>query len=61
MGVAPQSVHDPAALGRAETGSWKITSQRKNRFVIGATRTGSPTTCSRAWRTLPAAATGALS
>ena len=40
MGVAPQSVHDPAALGRAETGSWKMTSQRKNRFVIGATRTG---------------------
>lgn len=40
MSVAPQSVHEPASLGMAETGSHKMTSQRKNRFVIGATRTG---------------------
>ena len=38
--IAPQSVHDPAPFGRKETGDWKMTSLRVNRFTIGMTRWG---------------------
>ena len=38
--IAPQSVHDPAPVGRKETGSWKMASLRRNRFTIGQTRSG---------------------
>jgi hypothetical protein len=38
--IAPQSVHDPAPFGRKETGDWKMTSMRVNRFTIGMTRWG---------------------
>jgi len=38
--IAPQSVHDPAPFGRMETGGWKMTGLRQNRFTIGMTRWG---------------------
>jgi hypothetical protein len=38
--IAPQSVHDPAPFGRQETGGWRMTVQRQNRFTIGMTRWG---------------------
>jgi hypothetical protein len=38
--IAPQSVHEPAPEGLTESGSWKMTSLRKNAFVIGETRSG---------------------
>jgi hypothetical protein len=38
--IAPQSVHEPAPEGMTESGSWKMTSLRKNTFVIGETRSG---------------------
>jgi len=40
ISLAPQSVHEPAPFGKTETGAWKMISLRKNRFTIGATRTG---------------------
>jgi hypothetical protein len=40
MALAPQSVHDLAPHSRTETGQWKMTSLRRNRLTIGATRTG---------------------
>jgi hypothetical protein len=40
MSIAPQSVHDAAPFGRTESGSWKMIVLRRNRFTIGATRTG---------------------
>jgi hypothetical protein len=40
MGLAPQSVHDPAAFGCQESGGWKMTSLRQNRFTNGMTRWG---------------------
>jgi hypothetical protein len=39
-GIAPRSVHDPAPAGRKETGEWKMTDLRVNRFTIGKTRWG---------------------
>ena len=38
--IAPQSVHDPAPFGRKETGEWKMTGLRQNRFTTGMTRWG---------------------
>ena len=38
--IAPQSVHEPAPFGRMETGGWKMTGLRQNRFTIGMTRWG---------------------
>jgi hypothetical protein len=38
--IAPRSVHEPAPIGKSETGAWKMLPQRVNAFVIGATRTG---------------------
>lgn len=38
--IAPQSVHDPWAFGRKETGEWKMASLRVNRFTNGMTRWG---------------------
>jgi len=40
MATAPRSVHDPFILGRTETGGWQTTTARRNRFVIGETRSG---------------------
>jgi hypothetical protein len=40
LSIAPQSVHSPAAIGRAETGSWKMLPLRANCFIIGMTRSG---------------------
>jgi len=40
MDLAPQSVHDPAPFGRKETGAWKMTTLRLNRFTNGMTRWG---------------------
>ena len=40
MALAPQSVHDPAPFGKLESGSWKMTSLRKNRFTNGESRSG---------------------
>lgn len=40
VSIMPQSVHEPMAIGRTETGQWKMLPQRANCFVIGATRTG---------------------
>jgi hypothetical protein len=38
--IAPQSVHQPAPLGLSESGSWKMTTLRRNSFIIGTTRSG---------------------
>lgn len=38
--LAPQSVHDKAVDGLAETGEWMFTPMRINGFVIGRTRSG---------------------
>jgi hypothetical protein len=40
MGLAPQSVHDSAPIGRSETGGWKMLPLRVNCFIIGMTRSG---------------------
>lgn len=40
LGMAPRSVHDPAPFGMLESATWKMMNLRKNRFTIGATRTG---------------------
>jgi hypothetical protein len=40
MSIAPQSVHQPAPFSKLETGTWKMTSLRKNRFTNGETRSG---------------------
>ena len=40
MALAPQSVHDLAPFGKLESGTWKMTSLRKNRFTNGETRSG---------------------
>lgn len=40
MSIAPRSVHDPAPLGMSETGSWKMTTLRRNSFILGTTRSG---------------------
>lgn len=40
LGIAPQSVRSPAAIGRSETGSWKMLPLRANCFIIGMTRSG---------------------
>ena len=38
--VQPQSVHEPVAMGRTETGNWHVIPARCNRFTNGASRTG---------------------
>ena len=40
MSVAPQSVHEMMAIGRSETGAWKMLPVRANCFVIGMIRSG---------------------
>lgn len=40
MSLSPKSVHEPMVDGMAESGSWKTISPRRNRFVIGETRSG---------------------
>ena len=40
MSLAPRSVHEPAPIGKSETGAWKMLPQRVNCFIIGMTRSG---------------------
>ena len=40
MGVAPQSVHEMMAIGKSETGAWKMLPVRSSAFVIGMIRSG---------------------
>jgi len=40
LSVAPQSVHEMMAIGRSETGAWKMLPVRANCFVIGMIRSG---------------------
>lgn len=40
LALAPRSVHEPMPVGLTETAAWKSISPRRNRFVIGETRSG---------------------
>jgi hypothetical protein len=40
MSLAPRSVHEQMVAGMSETGVWKTITPRRNRFVIGETRSG---------------------
>lgn len=39
-GIAPRSVHQDMAIGRSETGAWKMIPVRSSAFVIGMIRSG---------------------
>ena len=38
--LAPRSVHEPLADGMTESGSWKTINARRNRLILGETRSG---------------------
>lgn len=39
-GIAPKSVHEQMAIGKSETGAWKMLPVRSSAFVIGMIRSG---------------------